>query len=83
MTGEPKVDVRAEQPYVSIPNKTTLKEWGRANALVGEVFGWLAQGGIPPAGPLFYRYWVVGDADRAFDLEVGCRLPARSPGTGG
>jgi hypothetical protein len=38
MIGEPKVEVRAEQPYVAIPIKTTLREWGRANALVGEVF---------------------------------------------
>lgn len=46
MISEPKVEVRAEQLYVAIPIKVTLKEWGRANALVGEIFEWLSQKGI-------------------------------------
>lgn len=40
------------------------------NALVPEVLGWLAARRIPLVGPPMYRYWVVGDADTEFRLDV-------------
>jgi effector-binding domain-containing protein len=82
MIGEPKVEVRAEQPYVAIPIKTTLREWGRANALVGEVFEWLGQKGVEPAGPPFFRYWVIGDLDNKFEIEVGVLVRSAVSGDG-
>jgi effector-binding domain-containing protein len=65
------VVVRPERPYVAIPARATLRQWGTVTPLVAEVFGWLGQRGVEPAGPPFFRYWVVGDAEREFDLEVG------------
>ena len=79
---EPKVEVRAEQPYAAIPIKVTLKEWGRANALVGEVIGWLSRQGIEFAGAPFFRYWTIGDMDREFDLEVGVPVASVVSGDG-
>lgn len=79
MLTEPTIEARAEQPYVSIPISASLREWGTVNALVPEVYGWLAQKGIAPAGPLFYRYRVAGDWDRPFDLEVGVPVPSAVP----
>jgi effector-binding domain-containing protein len=68
---EPRVETRQEQPYVAIPIKVPMREWGKAVALVGEVIGWLGEKGIGLAGAPFFRYWVIGDMDTAFDLEVG------------
>lgn len=76
-TIEPTLEEREEQPCVSIPIEVTLEEWSEANALVGEVYGWLAGRDVEPAGALFYRYRVVGDVDEAFDLEVG--VPVAGP----
>ena len=77
---DPSLNVRGEQPYAAIPIRVPMREWGRANALVGEVFDWLGRRGIAPAGPLFYRYRVIGDTDAPFDLEVG--VPVAAPVTG-
>ena len=76
----PALNVRGEQPYVGIPIRVTLGEWGRANALFGEVFDWLVREGIAPAGAPFIRFRVLGDEDRAFDLEVG--VPVAEPVAG-
>ncbi len=35
---EPTIVNRADQPCVYIPISVSLREWGRANALVGELF---------------------------------------------
>ena len=74
---DPSLNVRGEQPYVAIPIRVSLREWGRANALVGEVFDWLARQGVPPGGPPFFRYRTIGGMDAPFDLEVG--VPVARP----
>jgi effector-binding domain-containing protein len=73
---------RAAQPCVAIPVRATLRGWGTVNALVPEVFAWLSDRGIPPAGPLFYRYRVIGDADEEFEVEVGVPVAAPVAGDG-
>jgi effector-binding domain-containing protein len=74
---EPTVLERTEQPYVAIPVRATLREWGEVNALVPEVYGWLAARGIAPAGAVFYRHLVVGGFDEKFSVEVG--VPVAEP----
>jgi effector-binding domain-containing protein len=74
---EPTVLERTEQPYVAIPIRATLREWGEVNALVPEVYGWLAARGITPAGAVFYRHLVVGGFDEKFSVEVG--VPVAEP----
>lgn len=74
---EPVAGVRAEQPYVSIPIEVTLKEWGKANVLVEEIFAWLGEKSIQPSGAPFFRYLVIGDTKKKFKLEVG--VPIMSP----
>jgi effector-binding domain-containing protein len=81
MHGEPKIEARPAQPYAAIPIKAPMREWGRVNALVPEVFGWLARQGIAP-GPLFYRYRVIGDMDVPFEVEVGVVAPEAVEGDG-
>ena len=74
-TSEPKLEHRSGQPYVAIPIRVPMKEWGKTTVLVPEIFGWLEQKGIEPAGTPFYRYLVIGDmdmdGDAPFHLEVG------------
>lgn len=79
---EPKVEVREEQPYISIPIEVAMKEWGKANALVPEVFNWLATHGLEIGGPLFYRYWTIGGMSEAFRLEVGIPVKDAVSGDG-
>jgi DNA gyrase inhibitor GyrI len=45
------------------------------------VFEWLGQKGVECAGqPPFFRYWVIGDMDNKFELEVG--VPVRNAVSG-
>ena len=78
--GEPSVELRSEQPYVAIPIRATLLEWDEVNALTEEIFKWLGRKGIEAAGAPFYRYWVVGDMDESFDLEVGVPIGRMAAG---
>ncbi|PPK67456.1 GyrI-like domain-containing protein [Actinokineospora auranticolor] len=75
---EPALETRPEQPYVSIAIEAPLSEWGKVNALVPEVFDWLARRGVPPVGALFYRYHSV--ADDVLSVEVG--VPVATPQEG-
>lgn len=80
--GEPTVEIRAEQPYVAIPIEVALKEFGGANALVGETFAWLGGRGIEPAGAPFFRYSMIGDMEGRFEIEVGVPVAIAVPGDG-
>jgi len=74
---KPVVEIRAKRPYISIPIEVTSKEWGKANALVEEIFAWLGEKGVQPSGAPFYRYLVIGDTEKDFKLEVG--VPISGP----
>lgn len=81
-TSPPILKQRDEQPYVAIPISVALKDWDQALALVPELFGWMGQKDITPAGHLFYRYWTIGDLDAAFELEVGIPVESVAVGDG-
>jgi len=68
---EPRLQTGCAQPYVAIPIRVTLREWDKANALINEVIEWLSHKEVKIAGPLFYRYFVIGDAEKPFSIEVG------------
>ena len=73
----PKIVERGEQPYVGIVAKVTMREIGpTAQTLLPEVFGWLANRGIVPAGPPFFKYNVI---DMARELEIEFGVPTRDP----
>jgi effector-binding domain-containing protein len=79
---EPRLEKRAERPYVFIRAQVTLKEWSKANALVGKLFAWLEKKKIAPAGAPFFRYWIIGDENKRFHLEVGVPLERMHRGDG-
>ncbi|MBB5134615.1 effector-binding domain-containing protein [Thermocatellispora tengchongensis] len=80
MSMEPTLEHRDVRHYAGIPIQVTLRDWGRANALVPELYEWLARNGIEPLGGPVYRYRSIGDEARPFDLEVG--VPVAAPVTG-
>jgi effector-binding domain-containing protein len=77
---EPRIETRAEQPYVAIPATCTMATIGAdLPPLIGEVFGWLVAREVTPAGDPFWKYDMV-DMDRELEVEVG--VPVAAPVTG-
>ena len=77
MHTEPKLEQREQQHYVAIPVTVSMDSIGATlPPLVGEVFGWLAQKGVAPAGPPFFKY-IVTDMKKGMEMEVG--VPVATP----
>src|SRR5260221_7191677 len=71
MTTSPKIVERAAQPYVAIKSLVSREEIGPVTGkLFGEVFGWLGQHGLAPAGAPFFRYGAV-DMEQGVGIEFG------------
>ena len=70
MSATPGITTRAEQPYAAVRARVTMSELGGMGAGLGEVFGWLAARGVPPAGAPFFRYNVI-DMERTLEVEAG------------
>src|SRR5205085_980723 len=71
MISQPKVEERAEQPYVARRTQATMHELGTViPQLLGEIFAWLGTQGAAPAGAPFIRYLVINMAAQ-LDIEVG------------
>ncbi len=80
MVLEPKVTQRSEQPYVAIRSLVTMQELGAVlPPLTPEVYGWLAQRGVEPAGPCFWKYNLINMAEQ---LEVEVAVPVAVPAEG-
>jgi effector-binding domain-containing protein len=79
---KPTLETRAEQPCVSISLQIARAEIQQAIDLTGELFAWLEARGIPPAGPPYFRYYMIGGDGNWFDMEVGIAVQARVVGDG-
>ncbi len=81
-TSEPRVDQRAERPYMGI---RVITPWQQLPTVIpqsiGEVFGFLGQHGAEPRGAPFIRYHVI-DMDRELDVEIGVPVDAALPANG-
>jgi len=79
-TTEPKIEARAEQPYMGIrlwiPSKD-LSTW--TTKLLKELRKWMTAEGLEATGPAFHRFYVI-TMGTEFDLEVG--VPVTSLVTG-
>ena len=81
MSDEPQIEQRAEQPYAGIRLRVTMDGLsGAVDQGFPELFGWLAEHGMAPAGPPFIRYHVI-DMEGELDIELG--VPASVPADGG
>jgi effector-binding domain-containing protein len=82
MLTEPEVITRDAQPYVAIRASVTLQNIGTVlPGLHPQVFAWLGERGIPPAGAPFWKYNVI-DMERAMEVEVGAPVAAAVDGDG-
>jgi effector-binding domain-containing protein len=82
MMTAPKLDDRAEQPYMAIRTQATMDELGTVIPhLLGDVFAWLRQQDIAPAGAPFIRYLVI-DMAAQLDIEVGVPVASAVAGDG-
>jgi effector-binding domain-containing protein len=80
----PNIERRGAQPYVAIPAHVTTEAEFRQAADRGfpELFGWLAQQGVEPAGPPFIRY-LAFDADGSpRDIEIAAPVSTEPPSEG-
>jgi effector-binding domain-containing protein len=66
----PEITERAEQPYVAIRADVTMEQLPGLADRLSEVFAWLGEHGVAPAGPPFLRYNVI-DMARLLNVEAG------------
>ncbi|HET9648736.1 MAG TPA: GyrI-like domain-containing protein [Microlunatus sp.] len=79
---EPSIVERPARPYVAIAARVRMDRLGEeVPALTGEVFGWLAQRGIEPAGPALWKYNVI-DMAGEIELETGVAVAEPVEGDG-
>lgn len=81
MMTEPKIEQRAEQPYVAIRRRVTMSEMPGLPPLWDQVFGWLGSKGIAPAGAPFWNYRVV-DMENQLEIDVAVPVAQAVPGEG-
>lgn len=70
------VQHRAEQPYVGMTASVTMDDFSPVADRLPEIFGLLAERGVQPAGPPFFRYRVI-DMEREMVIEAG--VPVAEP----
>ncbi|HEY0607275.1 MAG TPA: GyrI-like domain-containing protein [Herpetosiphonaceae bacterium] len=80
---EPKIEERAEQRYMGIRAEVTMQELdnGLVPQTLDELFGWLEQQGIEPAGPPIMRFHVI-DMECNLDVELGVPVAHTVAGNG-
>lgn len=80
MITTPKLEDRSERRYVGIRTQATMQELPTViPQRLGEVFAWLGQQGVAPAGAPFIRYFVI---DMAAQLDIELGVPVASGITG-
>lgn len=71
MSNEPSITERSDEPYAAITATVTMDTIGTVvPPLNQEVFGWLRDHGIAPAGAPFWKYDVI-DMERGMVIEAG------------
>jgi hypothetical protein len=66
---EPVIQQRDEQPYVGLSASVTMDGFGVLDGLFSDVFEWLGERGIVPAGASFVRYLVI-DMENLLEIEA-------------
>jgi hypothetical protein len=77
-TAEPQIQERAAQPYLAIACKVTDGVPAAVDSAFPELYGWLAEHGVVPAGPPFIRTLELDWAGEPLRLEVAA--PVANPG---
>jgi effector-binding domain-containing protein len=70
MTFAPEILQNEAVPYVCIPIRASLQQWDAVNQQLANVYAWLDERDIAPAGAPFYRYRVIGGDAQPWELDV-------------
>jgi effector-binding domain-containing protein len=72
MGQEPRVEERPASPYVGIHSRVTGEAQFRRAVDDGfpELFAWLEENGVPPAGPPFIRYLALDANEEPVEIEL-------------
>jgi effector-binding domain-containing protein len=79
LQNEPTLIERPSQPYVGIRDRVTMATLAALIDRLPEVFQWIGEHGLAPAGAPFFRYHVI-DMERELDITVGVPLAAAVEG---
>ena len=80
MSSAAQIQRRETQSYAAIPMRVTMDTLSRAvDQAFPELFGWLAEHAIEPAGPPLIRYLVI-DMAAGLQVELGVPIPAKVDG---
>src|SRR5919197_766519 len=86
MITQPKIEDRAEQPYVGIRSQPRMQDLPAVIPQhIGEVIAWLGQQGVDPAGPPLVRYHAcpaTPDMAGMLDITVGWPVASAVAGNG-
>jgi effector-binding domain-containing protein len=80
---EPQIELREAQPYLGIRAVVMHGIRDFADEAFPELFGWLFENGVAPAGPPFLRYHEVDPAGEPLDAEAGVPVEAAPANTNG
>lgn len=72
-----RIEERAEQPYRGITRHITMSTFNEVADRIPEIFGWLADRGVEPAGSPFLRYHAI-DMENELEVEAGVPVPPNS-----
>lgn len=82
MITRPTIEERSEQPYAGIRTTAYRQEFDTVIPhVLDEVFVWLEERGIEPAGPPFMRYHVIS-MDSRMEVELGVPVATAISGNG-
>jgi effector-binding domain-containing protein len=79
---DPQIELREAQQYLGIRDSVTDGVPAFADKVFPELFGWLGEHGIQPAGPPFIRYRELGRAGEPLEIEVGVPVGPEVAGIG-
>jgi effector-binding domain-containing protein len=71
---EPQIQERAEQPYLAIRSEVTNGLPAVVDRSFPQLFAWIGQHGVEPAGPPFIRYLEVDQAGEPLEIEVAAPI---------
>lgn len=78
----PTIELRPAQQYLGIAGEITDGVPAFVDRAFPELFGWLREHGVEPAGPPFIRYAEIDRDGQPLELEVGVPVNARTDGDG-
>jgi RNA polymerase sigma-70 factor, ECF subfamily len=76
---EPQIQQRDALPYLAIRSEVTNGIPAVVDRTFPQLFAWLGQHGIEPAGPPFIRFLEVDDTGEPLEIEVAAPVAAGAP----